>query len=146
GFNYLDAVERDPAPASPYRVDWKIDDNWDVHETDPDAHLRLTMLSPVDDVALADGVPPRNKPGNPDKLRYLLAHRHGTDLRSNFVSVIEPSVGDSVITGSALLPVTTEDGKPVDHFRVAAVRIDLADGRSDYVVSAAVDDQVYLID
>ncbi|WP_152361100.1 heparinase II/III domain-containing protein [Microlunatus speluncae] len=146
GFNYLNAVQRDASPASPYRIDWKIADNWNVHDQDPDAHLRLTMLSPVDDVALADGVPPRNKPGNPDKLRYLLAHRHGSDLKSNFVSVIEPTVGASMITASALVPVRTEDGDEVDHFEVAAVKIDFADGRTDYVVSAISDAKGYVID
>lgn len=146
GFNYLNAVQRDASPASPYRVDWKIADNWNVHDQDPDAHLRLTMLSPVDDVALADGIPPRNKPGNPDKLRYLLARRRGTDLRSNFVSVIEPGIGASMITASRLIPVTTDDGDEVDHFEVAAVKIDFADGRTDYVVSATSDQKGYVID
>ena len=146
GFNYLNAVQRDDAPASPYRIDWKVADNWNVHDQDPDAHLRLTMLSPVDDVALADGIPPRNKPGNPDKLRYLLAHRHGSDLKSNFVSVIEPSLGASVITASALVPVKTEDGDEVEPFEAAAVKIDFADGRTDYVVSAISDAKGYVID
>lgn len=146
GFNYLNAVQRDDAPAGPFKVDWKIADNWNVHAQDPDAHLRLALLSPVDDVALADGIPPRNKPGNPDRLRYLLAHRQGSELRSNFVSVIESYPGDSVITASALVPVRTEDGQDVDHFRVAAVKIDFADGRTDYVISSTVDDQVYVID
>jgi len=75
GFNYLDKVERDTTPAPSWSVDWAIGDQWDVHPVDPDAHLRLTMLNQVGDVALADGVPPRNKPGNPASLRYLLARR-----------------------------------------------------------------------
>src|SRR5690606_14946651 len=43
-----------------------------------------------DDVALADGDPPQNKPGNPKKLTYLLAHRAGENLNSTFVAVLEP--------------------------------------------------------
>lgn len=146
GFNYLSAVERDDAPAGPFAVDWAIADNWNVHPVDPDAHLRLTMLSQVDDVALADGVPPRNKPGNPDRLRYLLARRRGENLRSNFTSVIETYVGQRRVVSCELAPVSQLSGTAADRYEVTAVKVTLSDGRVDYVVSAVDERAAYLID
>ncbi|MFW6598953.1 heparinase II/III domain-containing protein [Propionibacteriaceae bacterium Y2011] len=75
GFDWLTRVERDNAPQSGFAVDWKVADTWGVHDPDPDLHLRLTMLSEVDDVALCDGTPPLTQVGAPDSLRYLIAHR-----------------------------------------------------------------------
>lgn len=146
GFNYLNAVERDAAPAGAFHVDWKVGDNWNVHPVDPDAHLRLTMLSDVDDVALADGIPPRNKPGNPDRLRYLLARRQGQNIRSNFVSVIETYEGQSSIASSTMVQVTDEEGNAVEPFEAAAVKVRLTNGRVDYIVSALDDAKRYLVD
>lgn len=142
GFNYLDRVERDAAPAPVWSVDWAVRDQWNVHPVDPDAHLRLTMLSPVGDVALADGIPPRNKPGNPASLRYVLARRTGADLTSTFASVIEPYVGTRSIRSSRLASIA---GNPAPDV-ITAVRIELADDRIDYVVSAADPGRDFVID
>lgn len=136
GFDYLTRVERDADPAGPFTVDWAVPDTWDVHEQDPDSHLRLTMLTAVDEVAFADGIPPQNKPGNPESLRYLLARRRGEDLATQFVSVIEPYLDQSKITAIESVRVVAQGGG-VAADDVAAVKITLADGRTDYVVHNA---------
>ncbi len=137
GFDYLINVERDTEVAGPFSVDWAVPDQWNVHQQDPDSHLRLTMLTPVDEVALADGIPPQNKPGNPKSLRYLLARRRSAEtLQTQFLSVIEPYLGQSKIVRSEAVRVTALAGglQPTD---AAAVKITLADGRVDYVVHNA---------
>ncbi|PWR08001.1 hypothetical protein DKT69_33530 [Micromonospora sicca] len=145
GFDWLFNVERDGSPSPVFSVDWAVRDTWDVHETDPDLHLRLTMLTAVDDVALADGIPARNQPGNPKKLRYLIAHRSGTKLATQFVSLLEPYVGTRSVRSVRLVPVTAMTGAVAEHEAVA-VRVELVNGRIDYVVSCAEPDVLLRVD
>ncbi|ACQ81577.1 Heparinase II/III family protein [Beutenbergia cavernae DSM 12333] len=143
GFNYLTRVERDQAPPATWSVDWAVRDQWDVHASDPDAHLRLTMLTESHEVALADGIPPRNKPGNPESLRYTLVRRDGEDdLESTFTSVLEPCVGASRLRSVRRASL----GGGSDPSSVSAVRVELEDGRVDYVVSSLDDDVEHVID
>ncbi|SDS62394.1 heparinase II/III domain-containing protein [Actinopolymorpha singaporensis] len=138
GFDWLDNVSRDTSPTGRFSVDWKVKDTWGVHDPDPNLHLRLTMLSEVDDVAICDGTPPRNKPGNPPKLRYLLAHRQapaGKQLTSQFVSLIEPYVDRRVVRSVSMLPVRAIDGTIAAH-EAAAVRVELTNGRVDHIVNS----------
>lgn len=145
GFDYLTNVERAKEPKAGFQVDWKIVDTYDVHESDPDLHVRLTMLTSVQELALADGVPPQNKPGNPGSLRYALAKREGTDLTSQFVSVIEGYRDGSKVASSTVVPVETEDGG-AEVSEVAAVRVELVSGRVDYVIHDPAGDRLLLID
>ncbi|WP_216853791.1 heparinase II/III domain-containing protein [Phytoactinopolyspora halotolerans] len=136
GFDWLGNVERDEAPPSAFSVDWSVVDTYDVGAPE-DLHLRMHALHDADDVALADGVPPRNKPGNPESLRYVISHRHSEEeLVSQFISVLEPYVGTASIAAVERVEVTAIDGAVADH-EVAAVKVDLADGRTDYVISCA---------
>ncbi|WP_152364648.1 heparinase II/III domain-containing protein [Microlunatus speluncae] len=146
GFDYLVNVERDAQVAGPFTVDWAVPDTWNVHDQDPDSHLRLTMLTKVDEVAFADGIPPQNKPGNPESLRYLLARRRSSKaLNTQFVSVIEPYVGQSKITKSEAVRVTgLAAGLAEDD--VAAVKLTLGGGRVDYVVHNAKPEIPVLVD
>lgn len=145
GFHYLKDVSRDNNPADQFSVDWKVADTWKVLTQPADIHLRLTMLGPVDDVALANGVPPQNKPGNPQTVPYLLAHRSGTNLESLFTSVIEPYKDNRTI--SSIQPaVVKREGQAADGNEVKAVKIALANGRIDYIVYAQRTDVEYVID
>lgn len=145
GFDWLDQVARDLQPAGQFSVDWAIRDTWNVRDPDPDLHLRLTMLGALDDVALANGYPPSNKPGNPQSLRYLVAHRAGENLESQFVAVIEPYEGARYI--AAIAPATLElDGEAVAGPDAAALRVTLVNGRVDYIVSALRPDVQYRVD
>ncbi|WP_020580020.1 heparinase II/III domain-containing protein [Actinopolymorpha alba] len=136
GFDWLPNVERADGAGGQFAVDWAIRDTWNVHDPDPDLHLRLTMLNQVDDIALADGIPPRNKKGNPASLRYLLAHRHGDGLASQFVSVIEPYVGERAVRRLSTVAVRREDNGDLLPHEAVAVKVELTDGRVDYVVSS----------
>ncbi|MDF2658441.1 MAG: bacterial Ig-like protein [Paenibacillus sp.] len=145
GFHYLKNVSRDLNPSSQFSLDWKVKDTWKVLPTPADIHLRLTMLGAVDDVALADGVPPQNKPGNPQSLRYMIAHRTGTNLESLFTSVIEPYKGNRYITSIEAVPVKTGNTVVADR-EAKAIKVTLANGRVDYIVQAMDSNMTYTID
>ncbi|TYL38025.1 hypothetical protein CV102_14570 [Natronococcus pandeyae] len=132
GFNYLDNVERDDDPDRKVTVDWDVEDHWNNRDDDADGvHMRLTTFGEFDEVALADGHPP-DRGGNPESLRYALAHRSGAGLESTFVSTIEHYDGERVVDSIEEVDVAGGDGH--------AVKIELASGRTDYVV-CAFDDQ-----
>jgi len=149
GFHYLKNVERDASPADQFSIDWNVKDTWNVYGQGSgaatDVHLRLTMLGQVDDVALADGVPPTNKAGNPATLRYMIAHRNGTNLDSLFTSIIEPYKGERFIASIAPLVVKLNDAVAPDS-EVRAVRVILQNGRTDYIVSSLDASKAYTVE
>ncbi|MDR1531803.1 MAG: heparinase II/III-family protein, partial [Clostridiales bacterium] len=129
GYGYLVNVQRDERPAAPFSADWRIVDTYGVGCAGSEVHLKLTMLSPVDDVAFADGAPPQKNPVLPSAYRYLLARRKaaddsGAELESCFVSVIEPYNGESLIADIRAV-LLAEDAR--------AVKVTLKSGRVDYV-------------
>jgi hypothetical protein len=143
GFQWLDQVSRDVQPSGPFSVDWAIKDTWRADPQDPHAHLRITVLGDADDVALANGYPPQNNPGNPRSLRYLLLHRSAP--ASQFVSVIEPYAGVRAVQAIDTVPVKALHGHVAPH-EVSAVKVTLPDGRVDYVISCAVAGAKLLVD
>jgi hypothetical protein len=149
GFHYLKNVERDGSPADKFSIDWHVKDTWNMYGQGSgaatDVHLRLTMLGSVNDVALADGVPPQNKVGNPKDLRYLIAHRSGTSMDSLFTSIIEPYKGERFI--SSITPLIVKlNGQTVDDSGVRAVSVKLKNGRTDYVVSSLDSSKAYTVE
>lgn len=149
GFHYLKRVERDEAPTGKFSVEWSVYDTWNVYGqgagAPTDVRLRLTMLGQYDDVALADGVPPQNKPGNPETLRYLIAHRNGQNLDSIFASVIEPYKGTRYIQSISPAQIKA-NGVVATGTEVAAVKVTLTNGRTDYIVNALNPDIEYTVD
>jgi hypothetical protein len=139
GFNYLYDVERDGSPPDRFSVDWDVADTWGVLPAERDVHLRLTMLGGTDEVALASGDPP-DRSDNPGSLRYLIAHRTGSDLRSTFTSVIEPYEDSRAVASVEQVPTDSDRGS------ASAVRVDLLSGRTDYVVSTTDPDAKYQVD
>lgn len=90
GYSFLYNVRKDLSPPGQFMVDWQAQSGYRTIKAEDNVHLRLYSLTQSNDVALADGDPPQNKPGNPKKLGYLLMHNKGENLNSTFVSVIEP--------------------------------------------------------
>lgn len=151
GFHWLKNVDRDRKPGTAFSVDWNVKDTWNVYGagvgSQTDVHVRLTMLGELDEVALADGLPPRNKPGNPSSLRYMLAKRTGAgaDLESSFTSVIETYKSERFV--SSIEPAgMTANGVPVSGTDAVAVRVVLADGRVDTIVSSLDPSIEYVVD
>ncbi len=131
GYSYLKNVQRSVAPATSFKVDWKADTGYRGVKTTDDIHMRLHFVGALTDVALADGVPAQNKPGNPELMRYALLHRaSSTALSSQFVSVAEPWKATPFVENVTRLPITTPDSA-----EVVAVKVDLAGGTTDYFIS-----------
>ncbi|SFK65247.1 Heparinase II/III-like protein [Halogranum rubrum] len=132
GFNYLYDVEREADPNWRFSVEWDSRDHWGVRTaTDEDVKLRLTMLTKCDDVAIANGNPPQRW-NNPETLKYLIAHRNPEGHGSLFRSVIESYEGERFIEHATGIPVDSAD------HTARAVRVQLKNGRTDYIASATV--------
>ncbi|TMV50053.1 hypothetical protein FE783_10840 [Paenibacillus mesophilus] len=149
GFHYLRNVLRSTGTAPQFSADWSVKDTWNIYGggagSDTDVHLRITMLGELSDVALADGIPPQNKPGNPKSLRYLIAHREGTKLDSLFASVIEPYKGRRFV--ASIEPAVMKAGDAVvSGSEACAIKVKLANGRVDYVVNSITPDITYTVD
>ncbi|MBI3948472.1 MAG: heparinase II/III family protein [Armatimonadetes bacterium] len=132
GFSYLYDVARSGGRVEqPYTVDWRAEDLRGRIAEGKEPHLRLHALTPCDEVALASGDPPQNKPGNPRRLRYLLQSRLGEDVASQFVTVLEPYDRTPFIKGVRRLQVEHN----ADPNSVAAVAVELASGATDILIA-----------
>ncbi len=152
GFQYLYNVRRCAAPKPAISMDWQVKDTWRVLPESEirngsagfsiqnpqsatrngmtDMHLRWTMLDPPGEVALCDGDPPQNKPGNPRRLKYGMVHSKGAPASTGFLSVIESYRGEPAIRSIVLVPVEPGD-EPGTHLKARALKITLAGGRVD---------------
>ena len=138
GFWWLYDVERDSAPPAYGAVDWHVPDGyWDSRAAD-NIHLRYHHFTPADEVALCHGDPPQRAAGAPRTLRYVLARRRAAQpgLTSTFVSLYEPYKEQPLITSVQRLNL----GQDADGFDVVALRIELADGATDYLLSCRGDE------
>ncbi len=142
GYAWLNNVERDRQPGPGFMLDYAAQPGYRALQAEDDVHLRYHCLTQYDDVALADGYPPSNKAGAPEKLRYLLGHRAGDDgLASTCVALLEPYQREPLIkqvTRLAVTPAPSEPAadQPPSGLDAVAVRIELADGMVDYLLNA----------
>jgi len=128
GFTYLYDVQRSAGRVvAPYTVDWKIDDKRGRVRQGAEPHLRLHALTPCDEVALATGDSPRRffRP------RYAIQSRLGENISSQFVNVLEPYDKAPFIKQVRQLKVEHD----ADEHAVAAIAVDLADGRTDILIT-----------
>ena len=95
GFNYLTDIRRCENAAPGFTLDWQLEDNWHVWEQPRDVHLKLHMLSGVQDAALCKGMPPQTKPDNPRAMTYFIGKHQGGTAR--FATVLEPYENSSFI-------------------------------------------------
>ncbi|MGI5820336.1 MAG: heparinase II/III domain-containing protein [Armatimonadota bacterium] len=135
GFSFLENVSK-AGPSEEFVVDWRIVDQRRERPEDWERHLRAHNLTPVDEVVLADGIPPLYA-GNPERLRYLLRSRLGEGRESQFVTVIEPFGVEGFIESVRMLDVQTD----APGF-VAAVEVTLVDGRRDVLIVTEEEAQV----
>lgn len=124
GFNYLKDVSRCQNPERGFTVDWKCEDNWHVWTHPRNVHLKLHMLSGVDEAAICTGQPPKTKPGNPDSMTYLIAKK--SDPANRFVSVIEPYEDTAFLSQAHCTAYRNNT--------VHLINVTHLTGRTDYVV------------
>lgn len=144
GYHYLINVEKDTAPASQFSVDWKIDPSRSPLPFEQDVHLKLTMLTQANDVALADGLPPQ-RPANPDKLKYFVVHRNGENLSSLFTSVLQPYKNSPFIQSIEKVELRHGNTVVADD-SATAIKVVLKNGRTDYIVNSLDSTITYKVD
>ncbi len=146
GFNWLANVERASAPETgEFSIDFKISDYQKVLREKRNLHVKLTQLNgfEISEVARADGQPVQHIV-NPEWIDYLLVRRSGKDLDTLFTSVIEPYEDESKINKLSRVDVKRKDGKALRFDEpVAAIRVELKNGRTDYVVYADDNETTY---
>lgn len=130
GLQFLKRVERtrEAKPLRDFWVDWKMVEPRRRIAADWEAHLRVHNLGMVDEVGLADGIPPEYT-GNPPSLRYLLRTRRGRELNTQFISVLEPYGKTPVIQSVRLLKEAA-----TRNVFMSAVEVTLVDGRRDVIL------------
>ncbi len=124
GYQYFYDVRRDSKPADQTAITYKVVDTWNLLKEPADLRLRVNILSPPGDVVLAKTEPPRNKPGNPKYLWYLLEPHAAQE--STYVTVIEPYDG----RGGVSKVERKDDGDRV------IVTVTTTTGRKDTILSA----------
>ncbi|MDH7571319.1 MAG: hypothetical protein QHJ73_17210, partial [Armatimonadota bacterium] len=131
GWSFLYNVERAANPPEYFAVDYQATDTRGRIAAPRQPHLRLHNLTELQEVALADGDPPQNKPQAPRRMRFVLGKRVGKNLDSCFVSVLEPYDATPFLTRVRRLQVL----EAAPGTNPAAVEVTTADGRVDTVVS-----------
>jgi hypothetical protein len=126
GYSFLYNVKKDERPPANFMVDWKVEGGYRGITDEDNIHLRMHAMTSSNDVVLADGDPPQNKPGNPRTLGYVLMHRLGTDLNSTFVSVFEPYRGKPFIKSVQRLDNGSEDQ--------VVIKVEKINGDIDYLL------------
>jgi len=132
GYMYLYDVRRDKNPPKAFALDYDAIDLRKRIKEGKDPHLRLTVLTETQEVALAHGDPPQNKRGNPRNIDYAVLTRAGEGLESLFVTVVEPYDATPLIESARRLKIKT---KP-DGQMAGAVEVKLKNGRTDVFICA----------
>lgn len=131
GFSFLDNVERAGRPPKAFCLDYCAEDRRGRIAPGREPHLRLHILTALEEAALADGAPPQNRQGAPRCLKYLLLTRRGVALESVFVTVLEPYDREPFLRSVRLIPARSETpgADPV------AIEVITADGRVDTLLA-----------
>ncbi len=105
--------------------------------------MRITALNDfsADEVTLANAMPPRttNNLSYIDHLEYMLIRRKGKNLTSLFTTVIEPYNGNRYIESIENVEITVDASsavQPGENDSAKAIKVQLIDGRTDYIVYA----------
>ncbi|MBQ2741528.1 MAG: S-layer homology domain-containing protein [Oscillospiraceae bacterium] len=137
GYTWLFNVKKaENSGAREFWLDYKIEDRNKLSKNGKmDIHLRMTMLNDfaADEVTLAHGMPPR-KDEDTQHAEYMLVRRKGANLDTLFTTVIEPYNGKRYIKSIESVPVKVVSGNEGKYDRAKAVRVELCDGRVDYIV------------
>ena len=138
--------KKDPSPRPGWYADWKVWDRHGILQHDADIHLRYTGLTQAAEVQtcekwiVAGGLSSDQEAWIPAVMERRTSNRcvESGFLASTFVAVIEPFEGEPLTRRISRLPLETPGG---DAFPEAntAVEIQHADGCSDLVISADVE-------
>lgn len=132
GYSWLVDVDRSGRPKDDWRIEWSLAKGFNGATGEEGIRLRLWDFTPaVDEVILFNGIPPRNKVGNPPRLRYSLTCRRGEEgLASTFVSLLEPYRYESLVRSARRRDIQGGDS----HDGPVILVVELADGAVDTII------------
>ncbi len=136
-------------PDRKFSITWDLVDTYKRSKGIPEntaLKLDLTMLGHFSDVSLCDGIPPRNKVGNPASLRYLLVRNSGENQESLFPSVMQAYTDKPIVLEKKMVPVKLYDGTDANPHKVIALKLTLTNGRIDYIVNSTEENTLYRVD
>ena len=153
GYTWLFDIRRADNPGiaenDPFFVDFDIID-FNKHTRNPikmDINLRLTMVNDFapDEVTFAKGYPPRTEKNlkNIKYYEHILVRRKGNNLNTLFATVIEPYNEERYISNISRVEMIPSEDTGADKY--AAVKVELVDGRIDYVVYAQNNNVTYTV-
>ncbi len=152
GYTWLEDVKRNDNPGTgEFWIDYEVPDaRGHSGNTDLDVHFRLTAVNDWNavEVSLADGYPVMEADNLDyyEHLEYVLVRNTGAEgekLNTLFTTVLEPYNGERFITNISGMKMEVISGTPADTDLAKAVKVELEDGRIDYVLYAQNSDVTY---
>ncbi len=149
GYTWLDNVNRADEPETGnFSVNFEQTDfNKQVSDS-KGLNLKFTALNDWEpsSVGVMTGYAPRTSSNkNVPGLDYMLIHREGDNLDTLFTSLLQPYKGEEYIKSASSVAVEVEDGRESKDDAVKAVKIELANGRTDYVIYATNNAVIYTV-
>jgi len=129
-----------------FSIDWNVVDTWNCYgngkRAHTDVHYKIISLGNYPLIQIGEAVPPTNDSNNPKWLPMLMLSSKGNTI---FTTISEAYKGKSKILSADSVSVTL-DGKPIASNEARAVRVKLANGRTDYIVCSYTTHKQYRID
>lgn len=144
GYTWLDNVNKATPSSGEFAINFEQTDFRNTVSSGLDLNLKFYALNDwaPSSVGLATGYPPpRSSNDVVTGLDYMLIHRKGSDLDTLFTSVIEPYDGEEYIENVSVASVS-----PADDSNVKAIKVELKNGRTDYIVYATNNNLTYTVD
>ena len=155
GYTWLEKIRRDNSPEMNISVDYKIADMQKISRNPSnlmDVHLKVTTANDwtADEVTLAQSVPSRRDGWDKtiNRIEYLLIRRKAQadeKLDTLYTTVFEPYNKTPYIKSIDRIDMVPANGESLGTDKAAAVRVELVDGRIDYVMYATRNDILYTI-
>ncbi|MBQ6698341.1 MAG: S-layer homology domain-containing protein, partial [Oscillospiraceae bacterium] len=151
GYTWLRNIRTFNTIEKDFSVEFKVKDWNKVLPQKRDIRLRLTMVNddPMEEVTFAMAYPPRtDSNANIGNLEYLLVRNKGSNLNTTFTTVLEPyEAGNKYIKSIEKLPMERQAGtKPGTGDSYGAVRVELENGRIDYIIYSTNSEIDYIVD
>lgn len=130
--------QSDPAPEAGWSVDWTIEDKYGYREGLPPVHLRHTDFTRGAAAYTAEGwVDTHLFGGSPAWIPRIITRRTTDEgvLDSTFVSIIEPYIGEPVLTAQRRLELVDEMGNALGD-SVVGLELERRDGLTDLLLVA----------
>ncbi|MBQ6901747.1 MAG: S-layer homology domain-containing protein [Oscillospiraceae bacterium] len=156
GYTWLEKIRKDTALEGNFSVDYKISDVQKLSRNNGnlmDIHLKVTTANDwiADEVTLAQSVPSRREGWDKviNRFEYLLVRRKAKadeKLDTLYTTVFEPYNKTPYIKSIDRIEMVPADSSlDLGTDKAAAVRVELVDGRIDYVMYATRNDVLYTV-